>query len=214
MLHNADLLATDDTAIMKPIHQTRTAVLHRLLFILALLTAPAHAADTRVYDIELLVFENLTADNSDEQWPMRDDKQQVNGFTSVQWRDTASSQLKKVVASLNRSKSYRPLLHVIWRQSLTKKGRTRFIKLPEKTASNTDFVTGTASLKLGRYLHLGLDLTLHTVQQTVMIGDDFSVGGAPVTITLKQKRRMRSKELHYFDNPRLGALAIITPVEE
>ena len=195
---------------MKTIHRTITG----LLISLVLLTAPAYAADSRVYDIELLVFENLAPGDSDEQWPLQHDDQQTNGYTSVQWRDTASSQLKKVVASLSRSKSYRPLLHVIWRQTLTRKGRTRFIKLPEKVAGDTDFVTGTASLKLGRYLDLSLNLTLHTVQQPIMIGDDFSVGGTTTNITLKQKRRMRSKELHYFDNPRLGALAIITPVEE
>lgn len=32
-------------------------------------------------------------------------------------------------------------------------------------------------------------------------------------IPMQQSRRMRSGELHYIDHPRLGVLAIITPVE-
>ena len=30
-------------------------------------------------------------------------------------------------------------------------------------------------------------------------------------IRLKERRRMRSKELHYFDHPRFGVIALITP---
>jgi len=30
-------------------------------------------------------------------------------------------------------------------------------------------------------------------------------------IRLKQQRRMRSKEIHYFDHPRFGVVALITP---
>ena len=31
-------------------------------------------------------------------------------------------------------------------------------------------------------------------------------------IRLKESRRMRSSELHYFDNPLFGVLALITPL--
>ncbi len=33
-------------------------------------------------------------------------------------------------------------------------------------------------------------------------------------MTLKQSRKMRSKELHYIDHPRLGILVLVSPVEE
>ncbi|MGB5299133.1 MAG: CsiV family protein, partial [Thiogranum sp.] len=32
-------------------------------------------------------------------------------------------------------------------------------------------------------------------------------------IRLRQQRRMRSKELHYFDHPRFGVIALITPYQ-
>ena len=32
-------------------------------------------------------------------------------------------------------------------------------------------------------------------------------------VTMRQTRRMRSKEIHYLDNPRLGVLVLVTPVE-
>jgi hypothetical protein len=31
--------------------------------------------------------------------------------------------------------------------------------------------------------------------------------------TLKERRRMRSREIHYFDNPRFGVITLITPHE-
>ena len=47
----------------------------------------------------------------------------------------------------------------------------------------------------------------------------FADRGAPVTgpqtlvYRLSERRKMRSTELHFFDHPRFGALALITPWE-
>jgi hypothetical protein len=56
-----------------------------------------------------------------------------------------------------------------------------------------------ATLWLGRYLHLEIDAEL-------LQGSDVS--------RLLERRRMRSGEIHYFDSPRLGAIAIVIPVQD
>jgi hypothetical protein len=54
----------------------------------------------------------------------------------------------------------------------------------------------TATLWLGRYLHLRIEAESHT---------DTGIGH------LDESRRMRSGEIHYFDSPRLGAIAVVVP---
>ena len=58
--------------------------------------------------------------------------------------------------------------------------------------------TASASLWLGRYLHLEIESETRTERGPGR---------------LSESRRMRSGELHYFDSPRIGAIALVTPDE-
>jgi len=69
-------------------------------------------------------------------------------------------------------------------------------------------VEGTVRVAVERYLHLYLDLKL--VDTTLTLNADFSDYDLP-EFRLNQHRRMRSKELHYFDHPKFGVIALITP---
>jgi len=82
---------------------------------------------------------------------------------------------------------------------------------------------GTVKISLSRYLHIQTDLnyTRHIIanntENTGKIQSDeidpSFVEIQPQVYQLKQTRKMRSKELHYLDNPRLGLLVYITPVK-
>ncbi len=68
-----------------------------------------------------------------------------------------------------------------------------------------------------RYLHLRLDLKLQPDQTQ----SPSSAASIPYILEtemprfeLTQQRRMRSNEIHYFDHPRLGALAVIRPLDQ
>ncbi|MDP2506669.1 MULTISPECIES: CsiV family protein [unclassified Oceanobacter] len=100
-------------------------------------------------------------------------------------------------------------------------------------------ITGGFSLYLSRYLHISTDFHVqHLSSQmpaepqlqafsTAINTDGTSTpailasqqpltihGLYPIRATeVRQKRRMRSKELHYIDHPMLGVVLIITPVE-
>lgn len=62
-------------------------------------------------------------------------------------------------------------------------------------------LSGSVSLSLGRFLHLDTNLVLIHPEGT---------GSA----RLQAKRRMRSNEIHYIDNPRFGLIVLVTPVPE
>lgn len=69
---------------------------------------------------------------------------------------------------------------------------------------------GTATLGLQRYLYLTLDLVLLPTDmptEFAPLPEGTSFGGFRLTET----RRMRSKELHYFDHPLFGVVALVTP---
>ena len=55
---------------------------------------------------------------------------------------------------------------------------------------------GSITLLRERYLHLAVDLTLRS---------------SGSLYRLDEARRIRSGELHYFDNPRFGVIARVTP---
>ena len=85
----------------------------------------------------------------------------------------------------------------------------------EELTSHDEKIEGTVKVTLGRYLHLTLDLTFQkrAEERNVFSFFDFNKEVSASSFRLTQKRRLRSKELHYFDHPKFGVLAIITPYE-
>lgn len=65
---------------------------------------------------------------------------------------------------------------------------------------------GIATVGLQRYLYLTLDLIFQPGDLAPL------AGGTPMPpFRLTETRKMRSKELHYFDHPLFGVIALITP---
>ncbi|MEM7249856.1 MAG: CsiV family protein [Pseudomonadota bacterium] len=110
-------------------------------------------------------------------------------------------QLTAELAELQGSRRYRPLLHVGWYQP----GFNRKGAKPVRLRSRGQVVDGVVSLARERYLHLSVDLSYA----------GFQAGGVPggARSRLKQRRRMRSRELHYLDHPRFGMLVQATPFD-
>lgn len=147
--------------------------------------------------------------------------------------------LPTLIKRLKRSKAYRVLFEGSWKQSLDKndslpihvQGGNRYNEMSE--------LDGYLRLSVNRYLHIttNLQLTLfdtppkkkaildNPMQSIDFRQPDWAAKPAwnpalfmpefiPMeNIIFKQSRRMRSKELHYLDNPRLGLLIYITPLK-
>ncbi len=123
--------------------------------------------------------------------------------------DRADYRLSEQTSKMRASRDYRPLLHVAWKQPVydplheTTLALDRLVDLPPTLAAE-------ASLYVNRFLHLTLDLKL---AETGTINDGTTALDTLV-FQLKERRKMRSAELHFFDHPRFGALALISRTEE
>lgn len=187
--------------------------------IIVLLLGGAVAAEApRQYDIELLVFRNLVENDGGERWrpDYRDwfetAEDRPTDTAVVNWLGDSGLHLTRQAAALRASSQYRPVAHLAWRQTVFDRDRAKPVALPATGRQSGAWVDGTVRVAVERYLHLFLDLQLHLPQTASAPEDELQVHQEP-RFKLVEQRRMRSRELHYFDNPRFGVLALITPYE-
>ena len=175
----------------------------------------------REYEIELLIFRNLVENDGGEVWPVdysdwfeeSADGEQADILTetAVTWLPKSQLRLSAQRNALARSAPYRPIAHLAWRQPVSGRHQAKPVELPTgKTRPDRAHVDGLVRVAVERYLHLDLDLRLHLADVSEQAA---SIEYGVPDIRLKEQRRMRSKELHYFDNPRFGVIALITPYE-
>jgi len=188
----------------------------------------ADSSDTpRQYDIELLIFQNLVQNDAGEVWPRDystwfDEAAEAPATATpttapptapdVTWLPESSYHLKAERDAMRRSQGYRPLAYLAWRQTLVERSEALPLRLPATANRNAAYVDGTVRVAVERYLHLYLDLQLHLPASAVSAQEGSSDVEVP-EIRLTEQRRMRSNEIHYFDNPRFGVIALITPYE-
>ena len=183
----------------------------------ALLSSTIDAQDGPLYDVELVIFRALSPSGSAEQWST-EEALAANGVTAAPESDgeetatpsadravrpgtvtvLAADQFKltAVEESLKRSRDYQLLAHVGWTQAGYALNSASFVSLADNLSGTG--VSGRAALSRGRYLHLSLDLV-------------YQPQAGQQRYVLKQSRRMRSTERHYFDHPYFGVIAVVTP---
>jgi hypothetical protein len=107
--------------------------------------------------------------------------------------------LEAVARRLNTG-GYRLLWHQAWIQPpLAREGPHLVLLAALGQGPATPGLEGTMSLVAGRFLHLGVDLTLSSA--------------SGLEAELRQRRRLRPRVQQYFDHPRIGIVAVVTPVE-
>jgi hypothetical protein len=178
-------------------------------------------ASPKEYVVELLIFQNLIAGDGGEVWPIDysewfEETLEEGPLPEAEpipltWLGKDTHRLSAQRNALRVSAQYRPLAHVAWRQPVLDRRQAKSIQLPvdENTAA-ASYVDGSVRVAVERYLHLYLDLQLHTLDS---YNDPDLLEFETPEFRLKEHRRMRSKEVHYFDHPRFGVIALITPYE-
>lgn len=76
-------------------------------------------------------------------------------------------------------------------------------------------VDGTVTLSLARFLHLHTELLYRRATDEPLGGDHVWTleGGQFAESLVSERRRMRSREVHYLDHPMMGVIVEVTPVE-
>jgi hypothetical protein len=176
------------------------------------------AAPIQSYDVELLIFRNLSGRDTPESWGVEaaaDSAQQIAipddetepapvpaiaapsaSFPSL---PAAKMKLTAIEDTMRRSRSYQPVAHVGWTQPGYARNAAKYLSVNTLVPA-TAGLQGQIALTRGRYLHLTLDLVM-----------DGAATGEGSRYVLRQTRRMRSNERHYIDSPKFGVIAVITP---
>lgn len=146
----------------------------------------------------------------------------LNGLSSNHYNLAGSA------AHIRQSKHFKLLAHFGWTQPSLSENRALPI-LITKSPYNVNMPEGEIKLHVSRFLHMNIDLAQtecvavkHKPGEAVY--EPNSTAGSTTTYTghtsicteytyqFKQHRKMRSKELHYLDNPVFGMLVYITPI--
>ncbi|MEJ2516010.1 MAG: CsiV family protein [Gammaproteobacteria bacterium] len=189
------------------------------LGMLLLATAPAVLAqDTgRRYQVEIVIFEQspptsellvrpeapAAGSEADVSEPVLTEPAPTpEPRTSLpEWLEgpAVSPEMEGVVRKLA-SGGYPVLWHQAWTQPANRLGSEQPVPLALLAAVGQGEarpgLSGEVTLSAGTYLHLGLDLEF--------------LAGPGTTYELSQQRRVKIGEMHYFDHPRLGAIALVT----
>lgn len=175
------------------------------LLALALFHQPLTAADYR-YHVEVIVFEHLNMDSS-ESWPPEDERPRWENALRIFAGDSdsrfnplsaGSYRMSGVYRTLRSAQAYRPLLHTAWIQDGLPASRARAVYLE----SDGGQVEGQLKLEQSRFLYVDMDLIYPFGDREGRYAH------------IKERRRLKLKELHYFDNPVFGAIVRITRAGE
>ncbi len=175
------------------------------------------------YQIEVIVFQfNDPGTLEAERWPANPGAPRLDGATELLApSDTgqAYTQLRPqqlalggVWSRLRSASEYTPLLHVGWRQPVHADAsglpvhihggkQYRVEGLPEWE------VDGTVQVARRRFLQVDVDL----LDRRLVPAPGLTGGQGLQSFRIHQQRRMRSQELHYLDNPEVGALVLLSP---
>jgi len=182
-----------------------------LLICNSILLAPV-LAEGKSYDVEVVVFTNLNSGDGGERWPALspDSTEQQSRYSrdSYQQLSAANYQMNNVVGSLRRSAGYHVILHKAWRQR-----DSDTVVIPVNVADGKQQLSGEFSLSRKRYLHFDVDLVLAAANAGVTTSYMEPAATSPVYVLHEKRRIKKSRTLHYFDHPRFGVIATVTPYQ-
>lgn len=142
-------------------------------------------------------------------------------------------QLNRETNAIAGRRNWRVLLHTAWRQTVENPTQATAVVIRGGksfgvhhelegtfTLSVDHFLRADANLWLSRFSDNSVELSptvLPNPPGTIApIGTEHNTNTSYVptqTVVLKEQRRLRSGELHYFDHPRLGLIVLVTPIK-
>jgi hypothetical protein len=181
----------------------------RFILFLFLVFCPIYPAlADKLYQIEILVFEQPDKRAlGEEWWPENPGSPNIDQATQTAF--IAPAQLKK-------PGNVKILLHTAWQQPIGEKAQSPYIKI-----ANQNELEGTININSSRFLHADVDLLLQknmkiTRQKPGLLGVSANPAASgenrPVTFRLKQSQKIKSNEIRYFDHPAFGLTLLISPV--
>jgi len=169
----------------------------------------SYAVSTRSsYVVEVLVIQHKDKSTADELWSVNDTKPipGLDKATSVKGKPPAYAKFNSIAERIAEDKRYKILAHKRWFQFADAKSDARPVRIRGEENAKP-IVDGTLKLYSKYYIYIELDMRLREkMKKDEEKGDDAS----PV-YTLKEKRRVKLKQINYFDHPKFGLLVYVQP---
>lgn len=195
------------------------------LLILMVFTMDANASS---YQVEIIIFEHLHQDPDGEiakiGLKLPDFENSVNLDETNTGNDSTFKllpaglyKLGGVYNELKFSRNYRPLLHIAWQQPALNQFHAKNVRVRKiENEGQTDIadpmikIDGIIRIRSAQFLHADVDLFyfINSLSESFI----HSSSDAPANTIqtefseLKETRKMKLNELHYFDNPVFGLL--------
>ena len=179
------------------------SLIRSLLFV-ALMSFGALAHAQQWYHVELIVFEVLNPSDNEQSpvFTLQDPAPLKVGMANKVIQPAGNKNLTDISQRLRNSAGYRVISHQTWQQAVGSRSRAQAV------AIDSDRVQGQVRFHIATYLHASLDLWLQDGVRSVE-SDSYHTLHQPRLVEL---RRIRSKQVHYFDHPRFGAILQLIPV--
>ncbi len=165
------------------------------------------------------------------------------GLVPYKVLNNSRNRLSGVYRVLKLSSEYRPLIHLSWQQSATERRNSRFVHLQSLDGDNPVPVTklsvsdtgpepefldelimsnkiidGAIRIRSGFYLHADVDLSyfkdLPAENKILRTSEESFTGTTDKTvIKMKETRKIKLNEIHYFDHPMLGVILQVSRLQ-
>ncbi|HEY9051918.1 MAG TPA: CsiV family protein [Gammaproteobacteria bacterium] len=213
-----------------------------LTFTLLILSGSLQAEEVG-YEVEVIIFEDATGTyahseiwqeepaTSTEEASAQIQESVKSGKDKYTFLSSDKYRLMNQAKKLGTHADYKVLYHRAWKQVGLDRDMafpvhidsrnpvsTESLKTDSQDTSDpvTDYIDGTITLIMSRYLHINTDLIFHkqVAQESLNFNDNSTFLPAAShyrDFPVKFERRMRSREVHYIDHPMVGIIVMATP---
>ena len=186
-----------------------------LLFPSILFAATESATDApqKVYDIELMVFQNIQPDmEGGELWMSERVDPEIKDLDKAVFITTApkkDSDLTKIREIIEKDSNYRVMIHKQWMQNADTRTESKQVRLNTEDGE----LDGSFKFFMSRFLHVDINLLYKEAETKTLFQAGNPADAAQISYEIRQTRRVRSNELQYFDHPKFGVLVLIKPLD-
>jgi len=176
--------------------------------------APAFAAQPKSYDVEIVIFTVRRPGDNGEQWSIPSPEETgpagIYNIGEISELPVDSYRLNGISNGLRQSSAYAVVFHKAWRQPAYDNASAVGYPVHTIAGNGRNNIEGSIRLTRERFLHLDADLMMGAKGSHTAV-DDLNAPYTFPVFTLREKRRIRSNVVHYFDHPRFGMIATVTP---
>lgn len=176
--------------------------------------SPENIAPTKVYEIEVMVFQNIQGElEGNELWVkerINMELENIDKAVEIKEMPREDSDLSKALEVLNADGNYRVLTHKQWLQNADPRSDAELVRLFTEDGE----LDGTFKFFMSRFLHVNLNFIYKQKESKSIFQAGNSEDAPMIAFQLRERRRIRSNKIQYFDHPKFGVLVQVKQMEE